>query len=53
MDSEADAIIDQIPQKKKSAFVRDAVKLKAKTLSTDEPAPKVEEKKIPTVRIRI
>ncbi len=53
VDEESDNILKQQPAKKASKFVRDAIKLKAKTLSTDEPAPKPEERKIPTVRITI
>ena len=54
IDEDAERILKEIPKKKKSEFVREAIKLKARTLEGDakEP-PKQVEKPIPTVRIRI
>lgn len=50
LDDESTDILKQLPEKKKSEFVRAAIKLKAKTLENE---PKPEEKPIPVVRIRI
>lgn len=50
LDDECETILKQLPEKKASNFVREAVKLKARTLQGDvKEAPKP----IPTVRIRI
>ena len=57
IDEETDEILKKLPNREASDFVRDAVKLKARTLSTDEPKRKEQEpakveEKIPTVRIK-
>ena len=54
IDEDAEAILKEIPKKKKSEFVREAIKLKARTLESDEKQPqKQAEKPIPTVKISI
>ena len=54
LDAETNEIIATLPEKKKSAYVRTAIKhFETSKKQKELDAPKVSEKPIPTVRIRI